>query len=153
MIRFAKFPETLLKHTQFSFALDRRELFCFFASTCGNDILSLVERRLSLPLTCNGKTVRKDRLASRGDSKWWPETGSVSPHANRNYKLQTLKGAESARVPKRSCKSLAKFMLWLLLSTAKRACRKRRGPPTCQPAFIWFWSVCSRSTTWIRQCG
>jgi hypothetical protein len=43
--------------------------------------------------------------------KWWPETGSVSLPANRICNLQILKGAErakSARMPKRSCKSLAK---------------------------------------------
>jgi len=48
------------------------------------------------------------------DSKWWPETGSVSRLANEICNLQILKSAESAnsaRMPKRSCKSLAKFIL------------------------------------------
>src|SRR5580704_831185 len=43
---------------------------------------------------------------------WWPETGSVSRLANGICNLQILKGAESAksaRMPKRSCKSLVKI--------------------------------------------
>ncbi len=44
--------------------------------------------------------------------KWWPETGSVSRVANGFCNLQILKdagSAKNARMPKRSCKSLAKF--------------------------------------------
>jgi hypothetical protein len=44
---------------------------------------------------------------------WWPETGSVSLAANGICNLQIPKGAESAksaRMPNRSCKSLAKFI-------------------------------------------
>jgi hypothetical protein len=43
----------------------------------------------------------------------WPETGSVSRVANEIFNLQILNGAEgakSARMPNRSCKSLAKFI-------------------------------------------
>lgn len=42
--------------------------------------------------------------------RWWPETGSVCRVANGISKLHILKGAERAkraRMPKRSCKSLA----------------------------------------------
>src|SRR5260370_11491310 len=43
---------------------------------------------------------------------WWPETGSISLLGNGISNLRILNGAESAksaRMPKRSCKSLAKF--------------------------------------------
>jgi hypothetical protein len=65
---------------------------------------------LSMPRSLGGAFSGKSRKSL---GMWWPETGSVSLAANGIYNLQILKGAESAksaRMPKRSCKSLAKFV-------------------------------------------
>jgi len=68
---------------------------------------SAVEGKSPLSQAVDSSALGKDSLRM-----WWPETGSVSCAANRICNLQILKDAESARnakLPKPSCKSLARF--------------------------------------------
>jgi Phage integrase family len=73
---------------------------------------------LSVGYAFSGKSRKSLRM-------WWPETGSVSRAASGICNLQILKGtgrAKSARMPKRSCKSLAKFPLVRLPRSFSRPC-------------------------------
>jgi hypothetical protein len=75
-----------------------------------------------------GRQTGSNHAMMIGGSK--PETGSISPSPNEICNLQILKGAESAksaRMPNRSCKSLAKFYFYVRKYGDGKSCLRSDG--------------------------